>query len=180
MLRFNADRTNGVIVALCLDTLPLMAAAQTLYLAAGFRRIPARLPLTGAQHRLPWQGAAMIRSLPALLLLAGCAAAPPACDGAAPMTQLTAYLGGDVVERDWQDFLATSVTPAFPDGLTATEARGQWRDPEGRILREASRTLTILAGPDARARFAPVEATYRARFAQRSVLVTTQTVCARF
>nr|WP_246503613.1 DUF3574 domain-containing protein [Plastoroseomonas arctica] len=96
------------------------------------------------------------------------------------MTQLTAYLGGSVAERDWQDFLASTVTPAFPDGLTASEARGQWRDPEGRIIREASRTLTILAGPDARARFAPVETAYRARFAQRSVLVTTQAVCAWF
>lgn len=115
-----------------------------------------------------------------LLLLAGCATTPPVCDGTAPMTQLTAYLGGSVAEQDWQDFLAGSVTPAFPDGLTATEARGQWRDPEGRITREASRVLTILAGADARARFAPVEAAYRARFAQRSVLVTTQTVCARF
>lgn len=115
-----------------------------------------------------------------MLLLAGCAGPPPDCEGAVPMTQLTAYLGGDVAERDWLDFLATSVTPAFPDGLTATEARGQWRNPEGRIIREASRTLIILAGADARARFAPVEAAYRARFAQRSVLVTTQMVCARF
>lgn len=122
----------------------------------------------------------MTRALAALLLLAGCATTPRACDGATPMTQLTAYLGGSVAERDWQEFLATTVTPAFPDGLTATEARGQWRDPEGRIIREASRTLTILAGADARARFAPVEAAYRARFAQRFVLVTTHMVCARF
>jgi len=96
------------------------------------------------------------------------------------MTQLTAYLGGNVAEREWQEFLATTLTPAFPDGLTTTEARGQWRDPQGRIIREASRVLTILAGPDAVARFAPVEAAYRARFAQQSVLVTTQPVCARF
>jgi hypothetical protein len=121
-----------------------------------------------------------MRGLATLLLLVGCAGGPPVCDGAVPMTQLTAYLGGSLSERDWQDFLVTSVTPAFPDGLTATEARGQWRDPEGRIIREASRTLTILAEGDARARFAPVEAAYRARFAQRSVLVTTQGVCARF
>lgn len=122
----------------------------------------------------------MTRAITVMLLLAGCAAPTPDCDGGTPMTQLTAYLGGNVAERDWLDFLATSVTPAFPDGLTATEGRGQWRDPEGHIIREASRTLTILAGADARARFAPVEAAYRARFAQRSVLVTTQTVCARF
>ncbi|MES2712537.1 MAG: DUF3574 domain-containing protein [Pseudomonadota bacterium] len=122
----------------------------------------------------------MMRALPVLLLLAACAAPPPDCEGATRMTQLTAYLGGEVAERDWQDFLATTVTPAFPGGLTATEARGQWRAPEGRIIREASRTLTILAGADARARFAPVEAAYRTRFAQRSVLVTTHPVCARF
>jgi hypothetical protein len=96
-----------------------------------------------------------MRGLATLLLLVGCAGGPPVCDGAVPMTQLTAYLGGSLSERDW-------------------------RDPEGRIIREASRTLTILAEGDARARFAPVEAAYRARFAQRSVLVTTQGVCARF
>ena len=34
-------------------------------------------------------------------------------------------------------FLATVVTPDFPDGLTITEARGQWRDPgSGRIIAE--------------------------------------------
>ncbi|MDB5316509.1 MAG: hypothetical protein JWO26_2515 [Rhodospirillales bacterium] len=55
-----------------------------------------------------------MRGLATLLLLVGCAGGPPVCDGAVPMTQLTAYLGGSLSERDWQDFLVTSVTPAFP------------------------------------------------------------------
>ncbi|HEY4249704.1 MAG TPA: DUF3574 domain-containing protein [Roseomonas sp.] len=115
------------------------------------------------------------------LLLAGCATPQPEADcgaGMRPMLELTAYLGGNVSEADWQRFLTQTLTPAFPDGLTVAWARGQWRNPEGgRLVREATRVLTVLAGDDARARFAPVEAAYRERFRQRSVLVTTQRVC---
>ena len=36
--------------------------------------------------------------------------------------------GGEVSEEEWLAFLADTVTPRFPDGLTVLDAAGQWRD----------------------------------------------------
>lgn len=136
--------------------------------------------------------------------LAGCATpaapregVPPpvavaaACPGGArPAVVLEAYFGRSgppgaprVSEADWARFLAEEVTPRFPEGLTALDARGQWRDPAtGRIAREPSKML-VLVLPEtdeaaARARLAPATAAYRQRFRQQSVLVVTRAACA--
>ena len=41
------------------------------------------------------------------------------------------------MDAAWDAFLADTVTPRFPDGLTVLDARGQWRDSEGLIGKEA-------------------------------------------
>lgn len=120
--------------------------------------------------------AAILLLLPAGLL--GACAAPP-CEGDR-LVRLEAFMGGDVPEAAWRAFVEASLTPAFPNGLTVTRAEGQWRGPDGRLQREDARVVTILAPQDAAARFAPVAAAYRDRFAQHSVLVVTQPACARF
>src|SRR5690606_11078825 len=116
-----------------------------------------------------------------LLTLAACAAPspPPAC--AAPglaATELRLYFGlsrpgGLVSEAEWQDFLDSVVTPAFPDGLTALDAEGRWLDPEARrSLAEPSKLLVIYVFDPAgtEQRVAAVAAAYKARFQQQSVL----------
>lgn len=130
--------------------------------------------------------------LPALL--AACAALetrPAACPaGMGPATIAEAYLGqgvrgrAEVTEAEWSAFLAEVVTPAFPDGLTVLDGRGQWRGQDGRIGRERSKVLLlVLPGADAaaaRARLAPVEAAWKARFTQDSVLTVLRPGCAGF
>ncbi len=133
--------------------------------------------------------------LAALPLLAGCAtggAAPAACPaGAGAATIAEAYFGrsvhgrpGGVTEAEWVAFLEEVVTPAFPDGLTALDGYGQWRNPRGEILREASKVLlVVLPGQDiatARARLLPVEQAWKARFRQQSVLTVYRPGCASF
>jgi hypothetical protein len=90
----------------------------------------------------------------------------------------------EVSEAEWRSFLADTVTPAFPDGLTALDGRGQWRDREGRVLQEASKVLVVvLPGADAaaaRARMGPVEEAWKARFRQQSVLSVYRAACAGF
>lgn len=124
-----------------------------------------------------------------LLLLAGCVA-PAACPpGFSQGVLATAYFGmgrGDaapVPEVEWQGFLADTVTPAFPDGLTAWPAAGQWRS-GARIVREESRGLfVVLPGAtlaEAAARLAPVEAEWRRRQGQESVLRVFWEGCAGF
>jgi hypothetical protein len=129
-------------------------------------------------------------ALAALALLAGCAT-PPACPagtGAAMVAE--AYFGrslaggGEIGEAQWNAFLAEVVTPAFPDGLTALDAQGQWRAPDGRLLRERSKLLQIvLPGGDAasaRARLRPVEEAWKERFRHQSVLTVYRAACVSF
>jgi hypothetical protein len=127
--------------------------------------------------------------LPALL--AACAAPVPPCpDGTQQATVAEAYFGRsrrdgpEISEAEWRDFLAATVTPAFPDGLTALDGRGQWRRPDGSILSEASQVLVVvLPGADAaaaRARLRPVEDAWKARFRHQSVLTVYRGACVGF
>ena len=133
----------------------------------------------------------MKAALGALLLLAGCAAAPQPCPaGAGPATIAEAYFGRNVKTRapvtdaEWARFMADTVTPAFPDGLTVLDGLGQWRNAAGTISREDSKVLLlVLPGQDqaaAAARLAPVTAAWKARFAQESVLTVFRAGCAAF
>jgi hypothetical protein len=126
-----------------------------------------------------------------LLLMAGCAAAPPSCPaGASTATIAEAYFGRNVKTRapvtdaEWARFMADTVTPAFPDGLTVLDGAGQWRNAAGQISREDSKVLLlVLPGQDqatASARLAPVTAVWKARFAQDSVLTVFRQGCAAF
>lgn len=48
-------------------------------------------------------------------------------------------------EAQWRDFLDREVTPRFPDGLTAFDARGQWRYRDAAApTREKTKVLVIL------------------------------------
>jgi hypothetical protein len=133
-----------------------------------------------------------------LPLLAGCTVAQvsvgvggAACpDGARPAAIAEAIFGRSHAGREvvddiaWARFLEEVVTPAFPDGLTVLDGAGQWLGRDGRIARERSKIL-LVALPDsslqeASSRLAPVIASYRARFAQESVMVATRSGCIAF
>ncbi|MBB3897073.1 DUF3574 domain-containing protein [Roseococcus suduntuyensis] len=133
------------------------------------------------------------RCLIPLLLLAACATPQPpaACPpGLQQATVAEAYFGrtsparAEITEEEWRGFLADTVTPAFPDGLTALDGAGQWRDARGRILLERSKVLVlVLPGTDpaaARARLLPVENAWKARFNQQSVLTVLRGACVSF
>lgn len=118
-----------------------------------------------------------------LSLLAACASSPlrPVSDapGACSERRLDRMLfgmnspSGPVDETQWQSFLADTVTPRFPDGLTVYRTQGQWRGASGQVEREESRTVEIVHGddPDGRTRIAEISAEYKRRFQQEAVLV---------
>ena len=60
----------------------------------------------------------------------------------------TAKPDGVVSAEDWARFLESIVTPRFPQGLTSTRASGQWRGPDGEIVREDSHVLQLLHPDD--------------------------------
>jgi hypothetical protein len=105
-----------------------------------------------------------------------------------PWTQVELYFGRDVggeavvSEEAFRNFLAETVTPLFPDGLSVVDVAGQFRGREGAIVREPTKLLIILV-PDAAGVAPDVEtivAAYKERFDQQSVLHAEQPVCVGF
>ena len=132
------------------------------------------------------------RSFPTLMLVAAlssCAStAPLRCrhDEQALVTT-TLYFGtakttGVVSREEWLAFLADSVTPRFPQGLTVADVSGQWRTASGEIVREASHALTLVHPNDAANDSAidQIIARYKSSFAQEAVMRTDSPVCVSF
>ena len=126
--------------------------------------------------------------LPALLT--GCVtAATSSCPGGM-QTQVRAELifgrnlktGGIVGEAAWRRFVAEEVTPRFPDGFTVLNGRGQWRDPQGRVVREPSKVLLVAMPdtPERRARLGAIVEAYKRAFGQDSVLTLATPSCVSF
>ncbi|MXZ63138.1 MAG: DUF3574 domain-containing protein [Chloroflexi bacterium] len=90
--------------------------------------------------------------------------------------------GSEVSDEQWAAFLADTVTPRFPAGLTVLDAAGQWRDDSGTIQRERSKVLWILAAPgeETLRLIDEISAEYERRFNQDSVLRIHGTACASF
>ncbi|HVG43813.1 MAG TPA: DUF3574 domain-containing protein [Longimicrobium sp.] len=90
--------------------------------------------------------------------------------------------GGTVSDSAWSAFLREVVTGRFPDGLTVYRAEGQWREGDGRILREETFVLEIVhpVGPSAEADFREIAAEYKRRFRQQSVMRVTTPARQRF
>ena len=88
-----------------------------------------------------------------------------------------------VSEADWMRFVAREITSRFPDGLTVTDAVGQWRDRNtGKIVREASKHVEIIlpGNPDDEERLEAIAAAYKAAFHQQSVELIVRSACVAF
>lgn len=90
--------------------------------------------------------------------------------------------GGTVSAADWQQFVATVITPRFPQGLTIVQGNGQWLDSHGVIEHE---TMYIVEVEHEKsdaidAAIAAIAAEYKKRFAQDAVLRITEPVTMRF
>jgi hypothetical protein len=90
--------------------------------------------------------------------------------------------GVEVNDGEWDGFLATVVTPRFPDGLTVVPATGQWRGASGKIVRERAEILTLLHAGDSvtRQAVAAIASEYKNRFGQEAVLRERSQVCVTF
>ena len=87
------------------------------------------------------------------LALSACAqpGTPPVCT--APLKAAVAidlYFGrdkpggGEVTDAEWGAFVTEIVTSRFPDGLSVFDSSGQYREPNGRIVRERSKRLVVI------------------------------------
>lgn len=125
-----------------------------------------------------------------LASLASCSGAgdPPCPDQTERFVRYELLMGrsgpdGEVVDdAAWETFLADTVTPRFPDGLSVLDGRGQWRDSAGLVQRERSKLLLILAPPgDGPADLiGEISDGYKRRFGQESVLRVVSEACVSF
>ena len=95
---------------------------------------------------------------------------------------LDSQSGEVVADEAWNTFIEDSVTPRFPDGLTVFDARGQWRNSEGLVLKERSKVLVILVPPgeDGMRLTGEIADEYKRRFNQESVRGVVSDVRATF
>jgi hypothetical protein len=116
--------------------------------------------------------------------------APPSCHGTQRTKEVAELIfGRDIGDRvgvsrsDWARFVVWELTPRFPDGLTITDALGQWRDPHsGRIVREPSKHVEIVlpGNADDEARLDAAVAAYKRDFRQQAVGVIVRPACVSF
>jgi hypothetical protein len=80
--------------------------------------------------------------------------------------------GGVVSDSAWEGFVREVVTPRLPDGLTIWRAEGQWRDSDGRVVRELSLVLEVFHRQEATIETAlrEIAEEYKRRFRQEAVL----------
>lgn len=82
--------------------------------------------------------------------------------------------GTQVSDKEWEKFVDEVITPKFPQGLTVIDAKGQWRNDDGIVIKETSKLL-ILLYPSKSKRMAntkiqQIRKAYIKLFNQRSVM----------
>lgn len=89
---------------------------------------------------------------------------------------------GVVTPEEWAEFLSSTVTPRFPQGLTVARASGQWRGADGAIVREASHVLQLVHPNDTPSETAirEVVAMYKTQFHQEALLRVKAHACVSF
>jgi hypothetical protein len=119
------------------------------------------------------------------ICVAACVAAPRAdCHlGERAAISDTLYFGTDrpvsaVTAAEWNEFLATTVTPRFPDGLTVWPAAGQWKAGHA-IVHEATYVLSLVHADDdvSENSVREIVRAYKAQFQQEAVLRVRSTTC---
>ena len=126
----------------------------------------------------------------AAIILAGCSAytvtsCPAGTDAYAEYQLFFGRSSGGtevVSDEAWAEFLADTVTPRFPDGLTVVDGAGQWRGADGVVQLERSKVLIILTSPGEEGMRLTDEIAqeYETRFNQESVLRVVRTACVSF
>jgi len=90
--------------------------------------------------------------------------------------------GGVVSDDEWQAFLASDVTPRFPQGISSWRASGQWRSATGALEHEPSWVLLLVHPERAETDRAVREVMdlYRKRVEQDAVLGVRLPACTSF
>jgi transcription termination factor NusB len=82
--------------------------------------------------------------------------------------------GGEVSEAEFAEFIDSTITPRFPDGLTVYDADGQFKNSTGAIIEEQSKVVTLILEdtPESESEIDEIIQSYIEQFKQESVLLT--------
>lgn len=122
------------------------------------------------------------------LATSACGEDEAACEVGSEMHRTELFFGRDranaepVSEAEWQNFVDTSVTPRFRDGLTMYDADGQYLLENGNLVREDSKVLVLLHDGNAAISrdIDTIRDEYKQRFNQESVLRIDAVSCVAF
>jgi len=90
---------------------------------------------------------------------------------------------GAVSKHDWDKFVAENFVSRFPNGFTIVETTGYWRDKNTKAtVYENGKLIVILheATPGKEMMINEIAETYRSRFDQQSVLISSNRANVRF
>ena len=128
----------------------------------------------------------------AFLALAACGSVEVSttecADGGEPWTEYRLFMGRGsggvevVSDAAWEAFLADTITPRFPDGLSVIDVAGQGTTADGTLEKERTKMLLVLAPPgdEPMDRINEIGDEYKERFNQNSVLRVVTEACVAF
>lgn len=165
LVRYNWARTLSITASTVLTTVMLLGTVSASSLEASRMAAPSRVSEALTAWRAEVQHASSPRG-------------PRGSTRCAETAQARLYFGlsgpeGPIPAAAWEAFLADTITPRFPDGLTVLEATGQWRGADHTVSREASRVVEIMhePSPAAEAAIEEIADAYKTRYGQEAVMI---------
>jgi hypothetical protein len=94
----------------------------------------------------------------------------------------TANPDGIVTAEEWETFIAETVVPGFPDGLTSWAVSGHWGTSAGAVKREVSYLLHLAhnGAPEKDAAIQHIMRSYKKQFQQEAVMRIRSQACRSF
>jgi hypothetical protein len=124
--------------------------------------------------------------------LSGCAARTgPSCAPGfgRPVAIFPLFMGkatprrADLTDKEWREFLDTTITANLPNGYTVLDATGGWMNPMTHATIKEGTKVLLVALPDTQdslAAISRIRAAYQIEFQQKVVGVTVEPACGAF
>lgn len=89
--------------------------------------------------------------------------------------------GGQISDKEWQQFSDEVVSARFPEGFTTVDAQGYWRGKSGIVEHEESKVITLnhVDSEEVNKKIEEIISEYKERFHQEAVLHERSTVCTK-
>lgn len=108
-------------------------------------------------------------------------------DGLTKFNKVSLYFGtstneGIITNEEWSNFLDEIVTPNFPEGMTIHDTYGQWKRPDGDIVKEPGKVIVHIydINEDKSENIKAIINGFKERFKAQSVIWEADIICGSF